>query len=75
MSVVPQAAIVWLEGKAWAYRRTGSTTFERREIAVNRSAPGGGYIVAAMPPDADIVVRGAEMLLSEEFRAQAPIED
>ncbi len=75
MSVVPEAAIVWLDGKPWVYRRTGATSFERREIAPNRPAPGGGYVVATMPPDAEIVVRGAAMLLSEEFRAQTPIED
>jgi hypothetical protein len=75
MVVVPEAAIIWLQGKAWVYRRIGPTTFERREISPDRAAPDGGYMVSDLTSDAQIVVRGAQMLLSEEFRAQAPIED
>jgi hypothetical protein len=73
--VVPEAAVVWLQGKAWTYLRTGATTFVRREIAPNRPGPGGGYVVADLPVDEQIVVRGAQTLLSEEFRAQVPVED
>ena len=73
--LVPEGAIVWLQGKAWIYLRIGETSFERREIITDRPAPEGGYVVAGLPADARIVVRGAQMLLSEEFRAQAPIED
>lgn len=73
--LVPEEAVVWLQGKAWIYLRTGETSFERREIITDRPAPEGGYVVAGLPADARIVVRGAQMLLSEEFRAQAPIED
>jgi hypothetical protein len=73
--VVPEAAVVWLQGKAWIYLRTDPTTFERRDIALDHAGPDGGYIVAGLPPEAEIVVRGAQMLLSEEFRAQVPIED
>jgi hypothetical protein len=74
-AVVPEAAVVWLQGKAWVYLRTDPTTFERRDIAPGHAGPDGGYIVAGLPPEAEIVVRGAQMLLSEEFRAQVPIED
>jgi hypothetical protein len=73
--VVPEAAVVWLQGQAWIYLRTDPNTFVRREIAPDRPAPDGGYIVTGLPPDAEIAVRGAQMLLSEEFRAQVPIED
>ena len=73
--VVPEEAVVWLQGKAWIYLRTGETSFERREIVPDRLAPEGGYIVTSLPAHAQIVVRGAQMLLSEEFRSQAPIED
>lgn len=73
--VVPEAAVVWLEGKAWIYLRTGPITFVRRDIVPDRTAPDGGYLVSGLPPNPEIVVRGAQMLLSEEFRAQVPIED
>ncbi|MBO0756545.1 MAG: hypothetical protein J2P54_11830 [Bradyrhizobiaceae bacterium] len=68
--VVPQSAVIWLQGKAWLYFRSGTDTFVRREIAADTPAPDGGYIVRGLPRDARIVVRGAQMLLSEEFRAQ-----
>jgi hypothetical protein len=73
--VVPEAAVVWLQGKAWVYLRTDPKTFVRREIAPEHAGPDGGYVVTGLPPEAEIVVRGAQMLLSEEFRAQVPIED
>lgn len=73
--VMPEEAVVWLQGKAWIYLRTTATSFERREIVPERSAPDGGYVATGIPADAAIVVRGAQMLLSEEFRSQAPIED
>jgi hypothetical protein len=73
--VIPDAAVVWLEGKPWIYTRTGPTTFERRAISARGSAADGGYLVTDLAADARIVVRGAQMLLSEEFRAEAPIED
>ncbi len=73
--VVPEAAVVWLQGKAWVYLRADPTTFVRRDIAPDHAGPDGGYVVTGLPPDTEIVVRGAQMLLSEEFRAQVPIED
>ncbi len=73
--VVPNSAVVWLEGQAWIYIRSDARTFIRREISPDRPAGNDGYIVADMPPDAEVAVRGAQMLLSEEFRAQVPVED
>jgi hypothetical protein len=73
--VVPESAVVWLQGKAWIYLRTGRHTFVRREIAPDRAGPDGGYVVTGLPATAEMVVQGAQMLLSEEFRSQVPIED
>ena len=73
--VVPESAVVWLQGLAWIYLRTEPNTFVRREIAADHPGPDGGYIVTGLPEGAEVAVRGAQMLLSEEFRAQVPIED
>lgn len=73
--IVPNSAVVWLEGQAWIYIRSDAKTFIRREIAPNRPASDDGYIVTGLPPDAEVAVHGAQMLLSEEFRAQVPVED
>ena len=72
---VPGAAIVWWQDRAWVYRRTGAETFARTGIATDLPAEGGGYIVKDMPPDAEIVTRGAQLLLSEEFRAQIQVDE
>ncbi len=73
--IIPNSAVVWLEGKAWIYIRSDAKTFVRHEIAPNRPAENDGYIVTGLSPDAEIAVHGAQMLLSEEFRAQVPVED
>ncbi len=72
---IPASAIVWWQDRAWVYRRTGPDTFTRDEIATDLPAAGGGYIVKEMPPDAEIVTSGAQLLLSEEFRSQIQVED
>lgn len=68
--IVAESSVVWLHGKAWVYLRTGPETFVRREITPNHPGPDGGYIVSGLTADAQVAVRGAQMLLSEEFRAQ-----
>jgi len=73
--VVPLSAIVWAEGGSWAYFRTGASSFARRAIATELPALTGGYVVRGAPDDLEVVVQGAQMLLSEEFRAQAQVSD
>jgi hypothetical protein len=72
---VPASAVVWWQDRAWVYQRMGPQKFVRVEIATDLPAAGGGYIVAGMPPDIQIVSSGAQLLLSEEFRAQIQVED
>lgn len=72
---VPASAIVWLQGRAWAYFRSGPKSLVRREIATDSPAPDGGYFVKDMPDGTRVVSRGAQMLLSEEFRAQIQSEE
>jgi len=73
--VVPASAVVWLQGKAWIFVRTNPETFVRRPVATARGLPDGGYLVSDLAADSDIVVRGAQMLLSEEFRGQVRSEE
>jgi hypothetical protein len=72
---VPASAIIWWQDRAWVYRRMGPETFTRVQIATELPAAGGGYIVKDVPQDEEIVTRGAQVLLSEEFRAQIQVED
>ena len=70
---MPASAVVWLQGQAWVYRRTGPETFTRVTIATDLPAPGGGYFTNDVAEDAEIVMHGAQLLLSEEFRAQIQV--
>lgn len=70
--VVPNSAVVWLHGQAWIYIRTSRMTFTRHKIDSNRPAENDGYVVTGLHADDQVVVLGAAMLLSEEFRSQLP---
>jgi hypothetical protein len=71
--VVPKNAVVWWQGRAWVYVRTGPTTFERHAISTDHPLSEGGYLDSGLTSGTDVVVQGAQMLLSEEFRAQLQI--
>jgi hypothetical protein len=68
-AVVPESAVVRWQGKAWVYLETSPGRFTRRELPTDAPAGGGGYRVRDFPTAASVVVRGAQMLLSEELRA------
>lgn len=70
---VPSDAIVWWQGRAWVYVRTGPTTFARRAIATDYPLAEGGYLDRTLISGTAVVVQGAQMLLSEEFRAQLQV--
>jgi multidrug efflux pump subunit AcrA (membrane-fusion protein) len=73
--VVPPSAIIWAQGGAWAYFRTAPDTFARREVPTDLPAPAGGYVMQGQTDNTEVVVQGAQMLFSEEFRAQAQVSD
>ncbi len=72
-ATVPASAVVWWQDRAWVYRRSAANAFMRIEIPTDQPAPGGGYVVRDLPKDAEIVTGGAQLLLSEEFRAQIQV--
>jgi hypothetical protein len=70
---VPADALVWWQDRPWVYRRTEPGTFVRTAIATDQPTPDGGYIVRDLGNEADVVTRGAQLLLSEEFRSQIQV--
>jgi hypothetical protein len=74
-AVVPPSAVVRAHGGAWAYFRTGPNTFARRAVPTDLSAPAGGYLMPGQADNVEVVIQGAQMLFSEEFRAQAQVSD
>jgi len=75
-SVVPETAVVWWQGKAWAYQETSNNTFARREVPTGNPLPSGYFVPgSAFAPNTKLVTAGAQALLSEEFRGQIQEED
>jgi hypothetical protein len=70
---VPPEALVWWQDRPWVYRRTEPETFVRTQIATDQPTPGGGYVDRNLGAEVEIVTRGAQLLLSEEFRAQIQV--
>jgi hypothetical protein len=66
---IPAPAIVWYGGQPWAYVKTAPTTFERR--AINGGMPrNGDFLVSrGFKAGEQVVIRGAQLLLSEESRS------
>ena len=66
---VPRSAVLWWEGLAWIYREPHPGLFVRTQIDTSLPSGDGGYIVRGLARTT-IVTEGAQLLLSEEFRAQ-----
>jgi hypothetical protein len=54
--------------------QTGADKFARREVALEDPAS-GGWFTTSVDADDKVVTRGAQMLLSEEFKSQIRVED
>jgi hypothetical protein len=71
--LVPASAVVLWQGKAWVYRQKESGRFVRREISTDTPVQEGWFVREGLSAGDQVVVRGAQLLLSEEFRAQIQI--
>jgi biotin carboxyl carrier protein len=73
-TVVPAAAVVQWDGLAWAFVRREAGRYAR--VRVPTSDPvDGGWLVPGLSREDSVVVRGAEQLLSEEFRSRVTVGD
>ena len=74
-AMVPDAAVVRSDGRAWIYIQTADTVFTQREISLDRSTSGGWLVTNSAAPGDKVVVTGAQTLLSEEHKSQIRLED
>lgn len=72
---VPASAVVWWQGKAWVYVQKDAANFVRREITTDAPVTNGWFVARGLSAGSKLVVTGAQLLLSEEFRAQVQITD
>ncbi|MDE2026692.1 MAG: multidrug transporter, partial [Patescibacteria group bacterium] len=68
--IIPRNAVVWWQGRAWVYQQKTPTQFVRRAVSTQIQMPTGYLVTEGLTPDDKVVVNGAQLLLSEEMRAQ-----
>ncbi len=74
-AIVPDSAVVWLEGKAWAYVQEGPDRFVRHKVSQKHRTGEGWLVMKNFSAGDRVAVEGAQLLLSEEFRSQIRISD
>jgi hypothetical protein len=72
---VPRAAVIWYANNLWVYIRQGEDLFVRHPLPNHEESRGGWFVSEGLAPGDAVVVAGAQMLFSEEFRSAIPSED
>ena len=81
--VIPNQALVWYGGKSWAYfklakNKQGEDQFARKPINADIEVASGadsGWLNQGIDVQREVVVSGAQLLLSEEFKNQIKNEN
>lgn len=70
--LVPESAVVWFAGRSWVYVRDEKDRdiFERTPVSTSRLLPGGWFNATGFEAGQEVVVVGAQLLLSEELEYQ-----
>lgn len=69
--IVPNEAIVWHAGKSWIYLREDNDKFARYEVSASNELGDGWFNRDPnLAPGREVVVSGAQLLLSEELKFQ-----
>jgi len=72
----PASAIIWHLGQAFVYLQIDDERFKRIKITQQKPINSKTYFIQKPLQQGDrLVISGAQMLLSEEFRSQIPAED
>jgi hypothetical protein len=65
--IIPSSAVVWYAGTPWAYFKQGHEQFVRKPISTDNEVD-TGWFNKNLSADSEVVVNGAQLLLSEEFK-------
>ncbi len=69
---VPFSAVLWHQGKAWAYVQIDREHFARRKVSVLNPVRNGYFVQDGFRPGEKVVIRGAQILLSQESLPSGP---
>lgn len=72
---IPEQAMTWSDGQAWGYVRLEDDLYQRRSLKSGFAAAGGVFMTDEIQAGEHLVIRGAQMLLSEEFKWQIEDDD
>lgn len=73
--VLPRSAIVWFNGSPWYYVKKAADKFVKQPAGDHVEVAAGWLLNNTDLSGEDVVVQGAQLLLSEEFRRQIPSEE
>jgi hypothetical protein len=65
--IIPSNAVVWYAGTPWAYFKQGKDQFVRKPISADTEVE-TGWFNKNLDENSEVVVSGAQLLLSEEFK-------
>ncbi len=65
--IIPSSAVIWYAGTPWAYFKEDHHQFIRKPISADIEVD-TGWFNPSFSADSEVVVRGAQLLLSEEFK-------
>lgn len=66
---VPESAVVWQAGQSWVYLAVDGEHFRRQAVSLGAPLGDGWFAGPPLRPAAEVVVQGAQLVLSEESRA------
>ena len=73
--VIPEKAVVWHLGQAFVFVRTEDSQFSRRIVPELIPVKGGYFAANGFEANEEIVISGAQTLLSQELKNLIPDED
>ena len=71
--IIGTDAVVWWQGRPWGYVQLDRQRFARRELPSDAPVPDGWFVSKGIKAGDRIVNKGAQQLLSEEFRSQIEV--
>ncbi len=69
-TLIPDRAVVWYGGQPWVYLRTAPDQFARRYVPATDQTSQGFAVTGQFQTGDQVVVQGAQLLLSQELRPQ-----